>query len=100
METVERMARLNTAWMTGFWRIASMPGAIWIFLLFVVPFFTLVSMAGGAIGPTGTAVPEWNPLYWDRASFRYVFENLFSSGGVYQGVFLRTIAFVFFAVTV
>jgi spermidine/putrescine transport system permease protein len=66
----------------------------------VVPFYALVSMAGGGIGPTGAAVPEWNPLYWDRASFRYVFENIFTGGGVYQGVFARTIVFVVVAVTV
>ena len=82
----------------GFWRLASVPGVVWILLLFVVPFFALVSMAGGGIGPTGTAVPEWNPAYWDRASFRYVIENLVSSSGVYQAVFLRTIVFVVAAV--
>jgi spermidine/putrescine transport system permease protein len=82
----------------GFWRLASLPGSLWIVLLFVVPFYTLVSMAGGAIGPTGSAVPEWNPAYWDRASFRYVFEQLLSSGGVYQAVFLRTLGYVFSAV--
>ena len=82
----------------GFWRLAALPGSLWIVLLFVVPFYTLVSMAGGAIGPTGSAVPQWNPGYWDRASFRYVVEQLFSSGGVYQAVFIRTLAYVFSAV--
>lgn len=83
----------------GFWRVASTPGVLWILLLFVVPFFTLISMAGGALGPTGNAVPEWNPAAWDRASFRYVFEQLFTSGGVYQTVFLRTLGYVFASVT-
>ena len=37
----------------------------------------IVSMAGGTLDPnTGQAVPQWNPAYWDRASFRYVFEQL------------------------
>src|SRR4029434_640321 len=82
----------------GFWRLASVPGVVWILLLFVVPFFALVSMAGGGIGPTGTAVPEWNPAYWDRASLRYVIESRVSSSGVSQAVFLRTIVFVVAAV--
>lgn len=82
----------------GFWRVAATPGVLWLLLLFVVPFYALVSMAGGAIGPTGAAVPEWNPAYWDRASFRYVIENLLSPDGVYQAVFLRTLLFVFSAV--
>ena len=89
---------LSLLYPRGFWRLASLPGSLWIVLLVVVPFYTLVSMAGGAIGPTGSAVPEWNPAYWDRASFRYVFEQLLSSGGVYQAVFLRTLGYVFSAV--
>jgi spermidine/putrescine transport system permease protein len=90
---------LNQLYPRGFWRLSAVPGVVWIVLLFVVPFFTLVSMAGGAIGPTGTAVPEWNPAYWDRAAFRYVFENLLSGDGVYRAVMVRTVVFVVAAVS-
>jgi putrescine transport system permease protein len=83
----------------GFWRLASVPGVVWLILLFVVPFYTIVSMAGGSLNPaTGTAVPRWNPLYWDRASFRYVFEQTFTEGGVYRIVLLRTLRYVLSAV--
>jgi putrescine transport system permease protein len=83
----------------GFWRLASLPGTIWLILLFVVPFYTIVSMAGGSLNPaTGTAVPRWNPAYWDRASFRYVLEQTFTEGGVYRVVFLRTFRYVISAV--
>jgi ABC-type spermidine/putrescine transport system permease subunit I len=83
----------------GFWTFASLPGLLWLILLFVVPFFAIVSMAGGSVDPvTGTAVPNWNPAYWDRASFRYVIEELLSVDGVYHVVFLRTFRYVFFAV--
>jgi ABC-type spermidine/putrescine transport system permease subunit I len=90
---------LTTLYPRGFWRFASMPGVLWLILLFVVPFFVIVSMAGGSLDPnTGQAVPQWNPASWDRASFRYVFEQLFASDGVYRIVFLRTLRFVFTAV--
>jgi spermidine/putrescine transport system permease protein len=89
---------LNQLYPRGFWRLSAVPGVVWLLLLFVVPFFALVSMAGGAVGPTGTAVPEWNPAYWDRASFRYVFENIAGADGVYRAVFGRTIVFVVSAV--
>ena len=83
----------------GFWKWASLPGVAWLVLLFVVPFIAIVSMAGGSLDPiTGTAVPQWNPAYWDRASFRYVFEHMLSSNGVYHVVFLRTLRYVAFAV--
>jgi putrescine transport system permease protein len=83
----------------GFWKWAATPGVLWLILLFVVPFYALVSMAGGSLDPaTGLAVPQWNPLYWDRASYSYVFEQLFSSDGVYRVVFVRTLRYVFTAV--
>jgi putrescine transport system permease protein len=85
----------------GFWTWSSVPGVLWLILLFVVPFFAIVSMAGGSLDPaTGTAVPQWNPAYWDRASFRYVFDQMLASDGVYHVVFLRTLRYVFFAVVV
>jgi spermidine/putrescine transport system permease protein len=83
----------------GFWTWASAPGVLWLILLFVVPFYALVSMAGGSLDPaTGSAVPQWNPAYWDRASFRYVFEQILATDGVYRVVFLRTLRYVFAAV--
>lgn len=83
----------------GFWKWAASPGVLWLILLFVVPFYAIVSMAGGSLDPaTGGAVPQWNPAYWDRASFRYVFEQLLASDGVYRVVFLRTLRYVFTAV--
>ena len=83
----------------GFWKWAASPGVLWLILLFVVPFYALVSMAGGSLSPTtGSAVPQWNPSYWDRASFSYVAEQLVAADGVYRVVFLRTLRFVFSAV--
>ena len=83
----------------GFWKWAASPGVLWLILLFVVPFYALVSMAGGSLSPTtGNAVPQWNPSYWDRASFSYVFGQLAASDGVYRVVFLRTLRYVFTAV--
>ncbi len=84
----------------GFWKWAASPGVLWLILLFVVPFYALMSMAGGSLDPaTGSAVPQWTPAYWDRASFHYVFEQLAASDGVYRVVFLRTLRYVFSAVT-
>lgn len=83
----------------GFWKWAASPGVLWLILLFLVPFYTLVSMAGGSLSPTtGLAVPQWNPAYWDRASFSYVSEQLLTADGVYRVVFLRTLRYVFSAV--
>ncbi|MEZ0235352.1 MAG: ABC transporter permease [Actinomycetota bacterium] len=90
---------LTTLYPRGFWKWSSTPGVLWLILLFVVPFYALVSMAGGSLDPaTGSAVPQWNPAYWDRASFHYVIEQLISPEGVYRIVFLRTLRYVVAAV--
>jgi ABC-type spermidine/putrescine transport system permease subunit I len=92
---------LTTLYPRGFWKWAALPGVLWLILLFLVPFFVLVSMAGGSLDPaTGSAVPQWNPAYWDRASFHYVFDQLLASDGVYRVVFLRTLRYVSVAVVI
>jgi len=85
----------------AFWQTASLPGLLWLIALFLVPFYAIVSMAGGSLDPlSGQAVPQWDPTYWDRASFRYVIDQLVSSDGVYHIVFLRTLRYVVFAVVI
>jgi ABC-type spermidine/putrescine transport system permease subunit I len=92
---------LTVLYPRGFWKWAALPGVLWLILLFLVPFFVLVSMAGGSLDPaTGSAVPQWNPAYWDRASFHYVFDQLLASDGVYRVVFLRTLRYVSLAVVI
>ncbi len=82
----------------GFWQQASLPGLLWLVLLFVVPFYAILSTAGGTIDPVlGNAQPQWNPAMWDRASFHYVFQEL-QPGGIYWILFLRTFRYVFIAV--
>jgi len=83
----------------GFWQGASFPGILWLLLLFVVPFYTIMSVAGGTVdAQLGNAQPVWNPLQWDRASFRYVVDQLVASDGIYRIVFARTFRYVFLAV--
>lgn len=90
---------LSLLYPRGFWQAASSPGILWLLVLFVIPFYALLSMAGGRLDPNfGNAVPEWNPLRWDRASFRYVLEQTFSPDGIYRVLFLRTLGYVFSAV--
>jgi len=83
----------------GFWQASSGVGLLWLVGFFVVAFYVIVSLAGGFVDPqSGLARPEWNPLYWDRASFGYVFDQMLSPGGIYRVLFTRTFFYVFSAV--
>jgi spermidine/putrescine transport system permease protein len=46
------------------------PGLLWLVLLFLVPFYAVLSLAMGGLDPIFLeAVPEWNPLQWDPSIF-------------------------------
>jgi len=80
----------------GFWHFLAAPGVLWLLLLFVVPFYAILATATGHLDPIlGNALPTWNPLRWNSSSFGYVFDGLFSRGGLFRVVFLRTLRYVF-----
>jgi spermidine/putrescine transport system permease protein len=63
--------------------------------LFVVPFYAILSVAFGRIDPVfGNPVPVWNPLHWDSTAFRFVLNQTFLQGGIYQPAFIRTLIYV------
>ena len=86
--------RLRRLW-PGF----AAPGLAWLGLFFLVPFYVILCVAFGTVHPIfQTPQPVWNPLDWDTGAFEFVFDGLFSSGGGFQKVFLRTIVYVVVAV--
>ncbi len=82
------------------WAALALPGVAWFALFFLLPFYVILGVAFGSVDPIlQTPRPAWNPLEWDTNAFEFVFEELFSSGGIFQTVFLRTIVYVAVAVT-
>jgi ABC-type spermidine/putrescine transport system permease subunit I len=76
------------------WPALSLPGVVWLILLFVVPFYAVVGVAFGTVDPILlTAVPSWNPIDWNTAWVTSVLGEL-TPGGVYWDVFLRTAEYV------
>lgn len=83
----------------GLWQTFATPGVVWLLVFFVVPVYAIVATAASTrVSILGTAIPEWNPVYWQPDSFRFVAENVFSSGGLFQQVFIRTFTYVMSAV--
>ncbi len=75
------------------WKALAAPGVAWLLILFLAPFYAVLSVAMGRIHPIFlSAEPEFNPYYWDPSSFLEVFRDIF--GGPLAGTFLRTIAYV------
>jgi putrescine transport system permease protein len=54
----------------GFWASFAAPGLLWLILLFLVPFYAVLSLAMGSLDPLFlTPVPQWNPLQWNPSAF-------------------------------
>lgn len=84
------------AWFPGwFWPSFAGPAAIWLILLFVVPFYVIVAIAFGDLDPIFlTPTPVYDPLKWDFVPFRDLVSQIFSSGSIYQNAFVHTLVFV------
>ena len=52
-----------------FWAALAAPGILWLALLFVVPFYAILAIAGGQLDVFGVPVAVWNPLQWSSANY-------------------------------
>ncbi|MHB1508095.1 MAG: ABC transporter permease [Acidimicrobiales bacterium] len=76
------------------WAGFAAPGAIWLIVLFVVPFYVMLAVAAGQINAFfETAVPVWNPLDWSGANFATVWHDVFGPGAFLGGQAVRTVVY-------
>ena len=72
------------------WPGFSLPGVVWLIVLFVVPFYAVIGVAFGAVDPNlQTAIPIWNPLQWNVGWVSDAISRL-KPGGELWGVAVRT----------
>ena len=83
------------------WMGLAAPGAIWLLVLFVAPFYVMLAVAAGGVNSFfQTAIPIWNPLHWSSANFTVVWQNIFGSGAYLGPPALRTIIYTAIATTI
>ncbi len=76
------------------WPLFTLPGAVWLGLLFLVPFYAVLAVAFGTVDPIfQNPVPAWNPFDWQFSTMRSVLDQL-APGDVFWTVFVRTFAYV------
>ena len=77
------------------WAGFAMPGIIWLVILFLVPFYTVLSIAGGTLNAIfETPEPIWNPLKWTGAAYASVYHLFFGQDAFVWPIFLRTLWYV------
>jgi spermidine/putrescine transport system permease protein len=76
------------------WIGLAAPGAIWLLVLFVVPFYAMLAVAGGTENSFfQTVVPVWNPLHWSSANLTAEWHNLVGAGSFLGPPALRTLLY-------
>ncbi len=83
------------------WMGLAAPGAIWLLLLFVVPFYVMLAVAAGGVNEFfQTAVPIWNPLHWSSANLTAVWHDLVGPGSFLGGPAFRTVLYTAMATVI
>ena len=78
-----------------FWPSFAAPASLWLVLLFVTPFYVILSIAFGDLDPIFlTPIPVYDPLKWDFLPFRRLVSEIFTQGSIYQSAFAHTFVFV------
>jgi len=80
------------------WPSLAMPGALWLAVLFLLPFYVALAVAGGTVNPLFfSPEPVWNPLSWRSVYLGQVWSDLFGAHAYLGQTVLRTLAYVVIA---
>jgi spermidine/putrescine transport system permease protein len=77
------------------WAAFAMPGIIWLAVLFIVPFYAVLAIAGGKLNAIfESPIPVWNPFDWTAGNFTAVYHDLVGQGAFVGPIFVRTLVYV------
>jgi ABC-type spermidine/putrescine transport system permease subunit I len=80
-----------------FWALLALPGIVWLTLLFIVPFYVVLAIAGGTLNQLfGTPIAVWNPLQWSSANLQAAWRDIAGSTAFMGPIIVRT--FIYTAV--
>jgi len=77
------------------WPAFALPGVVWLFVLFLLPFYAVIGVAFGSVDPIlQTPIPAWNPAEWNIGWLSSTLHEL-APGGDLWVVVVRTLEYVF-----
>jgi spermidine/putrescine transport system permease protein len=78
-----------------FWPSFAIPGIVWLLVFFVLPMYTVVSVAFGTVDPIFRGpLPVFNPYWWSSSAFEQVISRFVGPAAFWQPVLIRTFVFV------
>jgi ABC-type spermidine/putrescine transport system permease subunit I len=78
-----------------FWPSFTIPASIWLAVLFILPLYTVISIAFGTVDPIFRGpLPVYEPWWWSGKQFGRVLDESF---GLYRHVYIHTLEYVVIA---
>jgi spermidine/putrescine transport system permease protein len=75
-----------------FYALLAAPGIVWLTVLFIVPFYDVLSIAGGRLDfLTGSPVAVYNPLNWSHANLVDTWHGIFGATSFELPIMWRTV---------
>jgi ABC-type spermidine/putrescine transport system permease subunit I len=79
----------------AFWIALAAPGIIWLAILFIVPFYAVLSIAMGKLNQLYEApVAVWNPFSWSSSNVINVWRDLVGGASFAGPIVVRTVVYV------
>lgn len=80
-----------------FWPSFAAPGILWLLILFVLPFYVVLSVAFGTVDFFRNPLPVWQPWYWTKSYLTDVLGKIFGSNAFLRPTYVRTFVYVLVA---
>jgi spermidine/putrescine transport system permease protein len=78
-----------------YWPSFTVPGTAWLLVLFVLPFYTVMSVAFGTVDPLfRTPLPVYQPWWWNFDTFGETLQKFYAGDAIYQEPLIRTFLYV------
>jgi len=77
-----------------FWACLAAPGILWLALLFIVPFYVVLSIAAGRLNQLfGTPIAVYNPLSWSTSNLAVAWRDIAGPTAYVGPILLRTVIY-------
>jgi ABC-type spermidine/putrescine transport system permease subunit I len=94
-ETAEAAREESGVWYPRwFWQSFAVPGTLWLLVLFVLPFYVIISVAFGTVDEFRNPLPVWQPWYWTKQYLVDVLGKIFGHEAFLRPTFERTFVYV------
>jgi spermidine/putrescine transport system permease protein len=78
-----------------YWPSFATPGTIWLAVLFILPFYVVLSIAFGTVGPVfREPLPVYQPWWWSFSQFGGVLRTIVGPDAFRQNAYVRTFEYV------